>query len=34
MPPKIGAIAVPSEFSACARVRRLELVCSGPSSAT
>src|SRR3989475_7451720 len=28
MPPKIGAMAVPSEFSACARVRRLELVCS------
>ena len=34
MPPKIGAMAVPSEFNACARVRRLELVCSGPSSAT
>ena len=27
-------MAVPSELSACASVRRLELVCSGPSNAT
>ena len=33
-PPNSGASVVPSEFSACARVSRLELVFSGPSSAT
>ncbi len=34
MPPREGAIVVPSELKACARFRRLDAVSGGPSTAT